>query len=58
MTGASKILALPERGVGVDLTHAKIFWWIWQSVQRPNLSDNGPIKVINFPPKIINLPKR
>ena len=28
MPGASKILALPERGVGVDLTHAKIFWWI------------------------------
>ena len=56
MWGASEILALPERGGG--RTHAKIFWWIWQSVQRPNLSDNGPIKVINLPPKIITFPQK
>ena len=31
---------------------------IWQNVQRPNLSDNGPIKVINLPPKIITFPQK
>ena len=42
-----------------------LFFWaneefrgIWQSVQRPNLSDNGPIKVINLPPKIITFPQK
>ena len=45
-----------KRGGG--RTHAKIFWWIWLSVQRPNLSDNGPIKVINLPPKIITFPQK
>ena len=57
MTDASEILAFTESGRG-GLTHAKIFWWIWWSVQRPNLSYNGPIKVINLPPKIITFPPK
>ena len=53
---ALKILALPRRGGG-GCPLPRTFWWIWQS-------DNGPPKVITFPPKVtipvkeyLNLPE-